>query len=125
MYKGVVSYSSFCRPSAAHLVAVSQARANKGRDRESRIVAVGPAWRGETNKDFGLARYNADGSLDASFATGGIATANISPVKGNDAAYFLTLQPDGRLIAAGAAYNGTDNDFALARFDARLPDTAP
>lgn len=34
----------------------------------------------------------------------------ISPVKGNDVAYFLALQPDGRLIAAGSAYNGTDHD---------------
>lgn len=65
-----------------------------------------------------MARYNPDGSLDTSFGTGGIVTANISPVKGNDVAYFLALQPDGRLIAAGSAYNGTDNDFAHARFDA-------
>jgi uncharacterized delta-60 repeat protein len=87
-----------------------------------RIIAAGYC---ADNRDFALVRYNADGSLDTSFGAGGKVTANISPVKGNDVIYFLALQPDGRLIAAGAAYNGTDNDFGLAMFDARLPNAAP
>jgi uncharacterized delta-60 repeat protein len=69
--------------------------------------------------DFALARYNADGGLDPSFGKGGIVVTNISPTNGRDAVSSIALLPDGRLIAAGSAYNGTDNDFAIARFDVR------
>jgi uncharacterized delta-60 repeat protein len=60
---------------------------------------------------FALARYiSATGALDPSFGTGGIVTTSIST--GNDAAYGLALQSDGKLVAGGAA-NGA---FALARY---------
>jgi uncharacterized delta-60 repeat protein len=40
-----------------------------------------------------LIRYNTDGSLDETFASGGIANA--------DFGYYLALQPDGRIVVAG------------------------
>ncbi|MEX0817747.1 MAG: delta-60 repeat domain-containing protein, partial [Gaiellales bacterium] len=37
---------------------------------------------------------------------------------GTDEANAVALQPDGKIIAAGLSSNGTDNDFALARYHA-------
>lgn len=36
----------------------------------------------------------------------------------DDVAYSAVLQPDGKIIAAGHSNNGTDNDFALVRYNA-------
>lgn len=47
--------------------------------------------------DFALARYNSNGSLDASFGTGGIVTTHIW----SGFAYSLVILPDGKLVAGG------------------------
>src|SRR6478752_3045793 len=41
------------------------------------VVAAGTVNAGQS--DFGVVRYNADGSLDTSFGVSGVATANILP----------------------------------------------
>lgn len=66
------------------------------------------------NYDFALARYTAAGALDASFGSGGKATAPIGA--SNDYSYAMVLQADGRIVLAGYLFNGSNNDFALARF---------
>ena len=79
--------------------------------------------------DFALARYNTDGSLDATFGTGGQVLTDFGPVfvgadpsncalsaadfHGADVAFALALQPDGKLVASGAS----TGDFALARYN--------
>jgi uncharacterized delta-60 repeat protein len=63
--------------------------------------------------DFVLVRYNPDGSLDASFGTGGIVTTFF----GSGEAHALALQADGKLVAAGRAVVGSSFDFALARYN--------
>jgi uncharacterized delta-60 repeat protein len=76
------------------------------------------AGRGNEN-DFGIARYNPDGSLDTTFGGGdGITTTNFG---GDDVAYALAVLPDGRFVLAGAG-NG---DVAVARYlgDGRLDTT--
>src|SRR5437867_9125466 len=56
------------------------------------------------------------GDLDPSFGTGGQA---ISPIlSGYDVACALVLQPDGKLVAAGHAYNANNNTLALVRYNA-------
>ena len=81
---------------------------------DGKIVAAGGTVRG-AGRDFALARYLADGSLDASFGTAGVATASIDP--SYDIAYALLLQPDGKLVAAGQTRTGgTNDDFGVARF---------
>jgi uncharacterized delta-60 repeat protein len=69
--------------------------------------------------NFGLARYNKDGSLDLTFGYYLNGMVNIDFAAQYDLAYALALMPDGKIIVAGYAYNqdGTDSDFALARFD--------
>src|SRR6185369_15578197 len=66
--------------------------------------------------DFGLARYNPDGSLDTSFGLGGKRKYDF--FERNDIATALALQPDGKIIAAGIATKKTgnlDEDFACLR----------
>ncbi|HEX8499370.1 MAG TPA: discoidin domain-containing protein [Pyrinomonadaceae bacterium] len=102
---------------------------------DGRIVAAGFAFdRGETapasgGEDFALARYNPDGSLDATFGGDGLVVTNIFVADGgvNDAgiasrdrAHALLLQPDGKLVAGGFASccsNDGTEDFALARYN--------
>src|SRR5439155_1723132 len=69
-----------------------------------------------SNTGFALARYNADGSLDTGFGTGGKVTTAIGSV--DDEAFALVLQPDGKLVAAGYTNDGSNEDFALARYRA-------
>lgn len=65
--------------------------------------------------DFALARYNTDGSLDKSFSTDGKVTTPIG--SGNEGVFSITLQPDGKILAAGFSFNGSDYDFALVRYN--------
>lgn len=64
--------------------------------------------------DFGLVRYQADGSLDLSFnGTGKV----ITPVSGDDFLTRTAIQSDGKIIAAGYALTGTIGDLALVRYN--------
>jgi uncharacterized delta-60 repeat protein len=74
-----------------------------------RIVAVGLAAGGATGNDFGLARYNTNGSLDTSFSGDGRKRTSFG---GSDSASGVALQGDGRIVAVGTG-NG---EFALARY---------
>jgi uncharacterized delta-60 repeat protein len=62
------------------------------------------------SKDFALARYNPDGTLDSGFSHDGTRTTNFG---GDDVAYDVALQPDGRILVAGSS----SGDFALARYE--------
>jgi uncharacterized delta-60 repeat protein len=80
-----------------------------------KIVVVGGATFGAS--DFLVIRYNADGSLDSSFGTGGIVTTDFG---GSDTAFGVALTADGKITAAGvmrAAAPGSPGDFALARYN--------
>ncbi|MFN9912911.1 MAG: hypothetical protein ACK53L_10015, partial [Pirellulaceae bacterium] len=65
---------------------------------------------------FALVRYNADGSLDNSFGTGGKVTTDIGT--GAEIGFSVMLQPDGKIVVAGQAWNGSNDDFALVRYNA-------
>ena len=56
---------------------------------------------GQSDSDFALARYAANGALDLSFGTGGVVKTPVGP--SFDIAYGLTLMPWGRLVAVGSA----------------------
>ena len=79
---------------------------------DGKIVAVGSADYdngGSQYYDFAVARYNADGSLDNSFGSGGKVLTDLG---GAASVGALVIQPDGKLVVAGTA--GTS--FALARY---------
>jgi len=67
-----------------------------------------------TSSDFALARYNPDGSLDATFGSGGTVITDFGPI---DAAEAIVLQPDGKLVVAGSSCSLGLCDFALARYN--------
>jgi len=66
--------------------------------------------------DFALARYNADGTLDATFGIGGKVTTDFSGGS-DDRGYGVAVQADGGIVAAGRTCSGSTCDFALARYD--------
>jgi uncharacterized delta-60 repeat protein/uncharacterized repeat protein (TIGR01451 family) len=78
---------------------------------DGKIIVVGEADNG-TDTDFAVIRYNADGSLDDSFGTGGIVLTPVVPGQ-SDHALFLHLQDDGSLIVAG---DSVFNDFVVVRY---------
>jgi uncharacterized delta-60 repeat protein len=79
---------------------------------DGKIVAVGRAGDSDAGYiDFGLARYNVNGSLDTSFSGDGKQTTSFGGFGG---ASGVALQGDGKIVAVG----GTgDDDFALARYN--------
>ncbi len=84
---------------------------------DGKILVAGTSDQGATGYDFAVARYNADGTLDAGFGSNGRVTTSFGP--GADKAYALLLQPDGKIVLAGDSYQGaTGSDFALARYNA-------
>jgi uncharacterized delta-60 repeat protein len=69
--------------------------------------------------NFALARYNADGTLDSSFGTGGVVVTNIATVLSQSAQncqiLSIALQTDGKIVAGGST-SGVFSNFALARY---------
>jgi uncharacterized delta-60 repeat protein/uncharacterized repeat protein (TIGR01451 family) len=68
------------------------------------------------NNDFMVARYTTAGVLDATFGTLGVTTTGFSGF--NDVARAVALDSTGRIVLGGYANNGSDDDFAVARYTA-------
>ena len=83
---------------------------------DGKIVAAGERVVTRPDFDIALARYNADGALDAGFGSGGKVTATFGPT--SDFAGAVAVQPDGKIVLAGASGvpQQRDEAFALARF---------
>lgn len=64
--------------------------------------------------DFGLARYNVDGSLDSSFGAAGKVTTAMTA--GEDVPWGVVVQRDGRMVLAGRSEGSGSDDFLLARY---------
>lgn len=77
--------------------------------KDGRIILVGSISNG-TDSRFLLARYNADGSLDSSFGSGGKLISDITLA--SDCPEGAALQVDGKLLAIGVS----GSDLALARY---------
>jgi uncharacterized delta-60 repeat protein len=81
---------------------------------DGKIVVVGGANEssGPMNQaDFGIVRYNTDGSLDTNFDSDGKVTTDFSGRA--DVAMSVKLQSDGKIVVAGVSLNY----FALARYN--------
>jgi uncharacterized delta-60 repeat protein len=79
---------------------------------DGKIVAAGIVEGGA----FGLARYDIDGALDATFGTGGTVITDVS--SGWDEANGVAIQANGKIVVAGRATPGSPWRpwFALARY---------
>jgi uncharacterized delta-60 repeat protein len=83
---------------------------------DGKIVAAGYSYSSAGPKsDFGLARYNSDGSLDTSFGNGGKVTTDF--IGGNDIASGIVIDGDGKIIVVGNNGSNAGFDFALARYN--------
>jgi uncharacterized delta-60 repeat protein len=80
---------------------------------DGRLVVAGAASDG-SDYDLALLRYNANGTLDPSFGSGGLVTTEIGP--GYDSANAIALRPGGKLVVAGQSWNGSRYDLLLARY---------
>jgi uncharacterized delta-60 repeat protein len=87
---------------------------------DGKIVAVGSTIKAivGAKRDFALARYNPDGTLDTTFGSVGKVATDFGNA---DIALAVAIQPDGKIIAAGKAFKlgktaiDTGNYFAVAR----------
>jgi uncharacterized delta-60 repeat protein len=91
------------------------------RQPDGKVVAAGfasPTADATGDTTFALARYNADGSLDATFGVGGKVTTDLTPFA--DWIYGAAVDSAGRIVVAGVAglisFGGGSSDFALARY---------
>jgi len=81
---------------------------------DGKIVVTGSVFNG-TDYDFALLRYNANGTLDTSF--GGTGSVVTPMGNGADGGNTVAVQSNGKILVAGEAFNGLDDDFALARYN--------
>ena len=84
---------------------------------DGRIVATGNFSLGGSDREYAVALYQADGTLDPSFdGDGKIITPMGFPV--NSVANDVATQADGKVVVVGHAYNGSNDDFMVARYNA-------
>lgn len=77
---------------------------------DGKIVAAGYSTSFGFQGNYTLIRYNANGTLDASFGVGGIATVSDGMFNG------VAIQPDGKIVATGSRLSSQTLD--LIRFNA-------
>lgn len=84
---------------------------------DGKILAAGYAYVGNSRnarKEFALVRYNANGSLDSTFGSGGKVFTAIGT---DDTAYAVLVQNDGKIVAAGYTLVNGNTDFGLVRYN--------
>jgi uncharacterized delta-60 repeat protein len=102
---GVVTTSFGSGGCSANAVVIQQ---------DGKIVLAGFSIN-ESFYEFAIVRYNTDGSLDNSFDADGIVTTSVG--SSNDMAFSLALQQDGKIVVAGLSSNGSNDDFAIVRYN--------
>ena len=87
---------------------------------DNRIIVVGTSITGNS-RNIALVRYNADGTPDTTFGTGGTI---ITDLGGWDFGQAIALQADNRIIVVGTSITGNSRNIALVRYNADgTPDT--
>ena len=80
---------------------------------DGKIVVAGNAFIDRNNNDFGVVRYNANGTLDTTFNGTGKATADFGA---HDLGHSVAVHGDGRIVVAGYTTNESKKQCALACF---------
>ncbi len=81
---------------------------------DGRIVVAGYTGSGE-GVDFAVVRYNTNGTLDTTFGGTGKVITDMSGSA--DFGAGVALQIDGKILVTGCAYNGSNDDFAVVRYN--------
>jgi len=79
---------------------------------DGKLVVAGHCYHGGIGTDFCLARYSANGELDATFGSAGLVFTDLSTF--DDKARALVVQSDGKILVAGSC----SDTFCVARYDA-------
>lgn len=110
---GTVSTSFGTGPSddTAHAITVQE---------DGKLVVVGSTnARGGLDYDLAVARYTADGRLDASFGQGGRIVTPVGASGRADRAAAVRVQRDGKIVVGGtSSTDGRGEDFAVVRYTA-------
>ncbi len=77
-----------------------------------KIIAVGNTF--TTQASITLIRYNADGTLDSAFGSGGITVTSLPSADAS--AFAATLQADGKILVAGRSSASGSTNFLLLRY---------
>ena len=77
---------------------------------DGKIVLAGSVLKADATFDIVLMRHNPDGSLDNTFDQDGKVSTDFG---GDQQAFAVILQPDGKILAAGTS----QNDFVIARYN--------
>jgi uncharacterized delta-60 repeat protein len=87
---------------------------------DGEIVIAGASWTEAGFDGIAVVRFAADGQVDGTFGTGGIATAEFTTGTdgGGDWAGAVAIQPNGRIVVAGDAGGPAEytSSFGVARF---------
>ncbi len=88
---------------------------------DGKLVAVGQAGGNSSSSALALARYNTDGTLDATFGTGGMATVDLPGIY--EGLTDFIYRADGKILAVGkvqplGATTDNPHDWVLAQFNA-------
>lgn len=86
---------------------------------DGKVITVG--WTSTTagGTDLAIVRHGRDGTLDASFGTGGKVVTAVGALRATDEAHAVAVQADGKIVVGGlTATTGTDYDFLLVRYNA-------
>jgi uncharacterized delta-60 repeat protein len=127
--QGVQGYGQFCSPfdpgfgtggKAIGLTTTIAGRQANSRtvmvQQDNKIIQVISVFTG-SYYNFGLIRYQANGTPDASFGSNGLVTTSIG--KADSYANAGVIQPDGKIVLAGSGIESVNNNnnIALARFN--------
>lgn len=89
-------------------------------DANGRVLVLAESHAGTESTGFHVLRFTADGALDTSFGTSGLARVTFTSGLGNESPWSLAVQPDGVIVVAGSvptrANSGSPRLAAIARF---------
>lgn len=84
---------------------------------DGKVVLAGTSNAGGGKYNFAVTRFNADGSLDTDFGSGGSVSRAVGAGLAADVAYAVSIQADGRIVAAGTSDDGETLAFVAVRFE--------
>ena len=80
---------------------------------DGKVLMAGRAWNVD-QYDFGVVRFNADGTLDSSFGNGGMVMTDVGSMF--DSAYAMAVQTNGKIVVVGQT-EGNGYDFGMVRYN--------
>ena len=102
-------------PETSNLLDLATATAIQG---DGKMVVVGRLGTSPTKVSLAASRFNSDGSVDASFGTGGVTYLSVGD---HTAGNGVVLQPDGKILVCGHATaktkGSTSYEYLVARYN--------